>query len=241
MARDEIFSKPLEKLEAFEFDDRVASVFPDMIQRSVPAYGAMLSLVSVLAAEAATDHSKIYDLGCSLGATTMAMASRISAQYCSIVAVDNSESMMARCQQNIAAAAPAIAIETRCEDIRHTEISNASVVSLILTLQFLPPAERLQMLATIYEGLQKDGVLLLAEKVGFENEAEQQFLSQSHEAFKRANGYSELEISQKRSVLENVLITETAAQHEQRLQQAGFSRVYRCFQAYNFMAWAAIK
>lgn len=241
MTRDKLFAKPLQHLEAFEFDDKVASVFPDMIRRSVPGYGAMLSLLSVLVARAARDNSVLYDLGCSLGATTLAMASQLQARDCRIVAVDNSRSMIGRCRQHLDAARLQLPVETRCEDIRQTEINHASVVCLILTLQFLPPEERMSMIENIFSSLDEGGVLLLAEKTDFEDKLQQEFQTRSHEAFKRANGYSELEISQKRSALEKVLITETAETHEQRLKQAGFSQVFRWYQAFNFMAWAAIK
>ncbi|MBE9515898.1 MAG: carboxy-S-adenosyl-L-methionine synthase CmoA [Proteobacteria bacterium] len=241
MSRDKLFSDPLNQIDAFAFDDKVATVFPDMINRSVPGYGTMVSLAGVLAADRAQADSTIYDLGCSLGATTAAIASRLGTSSCRIIAVDNSESMLARCQQNLAELGLSTPIETCCEDIRNISIDNASVVSLILTLQFLPTEDRMTMINSIYNGLNSGGMLLLAEKVNFDDASQQQFHTHNHEAFKRANGYSELEISQKRSALENVLVTETARQHEQRLRDAGFSIVHCWYQAFNFMAWAAIK
>ena len=53
-----------------------------------------------------------------------------------------------------------------------------------------------------------------------------------HHEFKRAQGYSDLEIAQKRASLENVLVPNTVDQHIERLLAAGFesARLYiRCF------------
>ena len=241
MSRDKLFSSRLDQVEAFAFDDKVAAVFPDMINRSVPGYGTMVSLAGVLAANAAQANSQIFDLGCSLGATTAAIASRLSIDSCRIVAIDNSESMLSRCQQNLDDLGVTIPVETRCADIRDITIDNASVVCLILTLQFLPVEDRAPMITRIYDGMNPGAVLLLAEKLRFDDNQQQQFQTRGHEAFKRANGYSELEISQKRTALENVLVAETAEQHQQRLVKAGFSQVHRWYQAFNFVAWAAIK
>lgn len=241
MSRDKLFANPLDQIDAFAFDDKVASVFPDMISRSVPGYGAMVSLIGVLAANAAQPDSRLYDLGCSLGATTAAIASRLTTGSCRIIAIDNSDSMLSRCRQNLDQLGLSVPVETRCMDIRDIDIDNASVVTLVLTLQFLPVADRLAMINKIYNGMNRGAVLLLAEKICFDDDAQQQFHTQSHEAFKLANGYSEMEISQKRSALEDVLVAETADQHQQRLHQAGFSQVHRWYQAFNFMSWAAVK
>ena len=241
MGRDKLFANPLDQVDAFAFDDKVASVFPDMINRSVPGYGTMISLAGVLAANAAQANSQIYDLGCSLGATSAAIASRLSINSCRIIAVDNSDSMLSRCKHNLDELGLSVPVEARCADIRDIDIDNASVVCLMLTLQFLPIEDRSAMITKIYNGMNPGAMLLLAEKLRFDDSRQQQFHTQGHEAFKRANGYSELEISQKRTALENVLVAETVDQHQQRLHEAGFSQVHLWFQTFNFFAWAAIK
>jgi tRNA (cmo5U34)-methyltransferase len=83
--------------------------------------------------------------------------------------------------------------------------------------------------------------LILSEKIKFADTAEQTLLTDLHLAFKRANGYSELEISQKRSALENVLIPDTLETHQARLQQAGFAQSLQWFQGMNFISLLAVK
>lgn len=120
-------------------------------------------------------------------------------------------------------------------------IENASVVVLNFTLQFIPVEERLALLQRIYQGLKPGGALILSEKLAFEDETQDRFHIESHHDFKRSNGYSDLEISQKRSALENVLIPETLAEHQQRLEQAGFEFVEKWFQCFNFVSMVAVK
>lgn len=241
MSKDAIYATPQEHIVDFAFDERVASVFPDMIRRSVPGYGDIIALLGLFAEQYATEGSALYDLGCSLGGATLSLRRRITAHGCRIIAVDNAEAMVERCRENIATDLSPTPVEVVCADIREVEITNASVVVLNFTLQFLPPEERLALLKKIHHGLQPGGVLVLSEKLRFSNEESQRFEESMHLAFKRANGYSEMEISQKRQALENVLIPETLDAHRERLTEAGFARTETWFQAFNFASIAAFK
>ncbi len=238
---DAIYARRHPHLVDFEFNEAVVNVFPDMIRRSVPGYSTLIPLIGLLAEEFAQPHSRCYDLGCSLGAATLAMRHRLHQSGVEIVAVDNSAAMIERARDNIDADIATAPVTLLCADIHEIEISNASVVVLNFTLQFIDPAERLQLLQKVAAGLRPGGVLLLSEKLRFDNEAEQALLTDLHHAFKRANGYSELEIAQKRSALEKVLIPDTLAQHQQRLRQAGFSHSRLWFQCLNFASILATR
>ena len=238
---DQVYAKPKAMIVDFAFDENVARVFPDMIRRSVPGYETTIALTGLLAEQYAQPDSHCYDLGCSLGAVTLAMRSRIQQPGCHIIAVDNAEAMTRRCQQHVAEAGEGLEVEVICADIQDIEIQNASVVVLNFTLQFIPPAARAALIQQIYNGIRPGGVLLLSEKIVFSDATEQQRMEALHIAFKKANGYSELEISQKRSALENVLIPDTFEQHQARLQAAGFSSVDLWFRCINFVSLLAIK
>jgi len=225
----------------FAFDETVAKVFPDMIRRSVPGYETIIALTGLLAEQYAQPKSQCYDLGCSLGAATLSMRSRIQQPDCCIVAVDNAEAMTRRCQQHVREAGEGIEVEVICADIQDVAIRNASVVVLNFTLQFIQPAARLALMQNIYSGMRPGGALLLSEKIVFANAGEQQRMDALHIAFKKANGYSDLEISQKRSALEKVLIPDTLEQHQERLHAAGFSSVDVWFRCMNFVSLLAIK
>ena len=219
----------------------MAAIFPDMIRRSVPGYGTIIGLLGLIAGEYAQPGSRLYDLGCSLGAATLTMRRRLTQPECRIIAVDNSAAMVERCREHIDADSSPAPVEVICSDIRDVDITDASVVVMNFTLQFIAPAERLALLQRIHAGMRPNGVLLLSEKLTFDASDEQDFQQRLHLAFKRANGYSELEISQKRAALENVLVPDTEQQHAQRLRDAGFVRVHRWFQAFNFASFVAFK
>lgn len=238
---DAIYARPQERIVDFEFNENVARVFPDMIRRSVPGYGTMITMLGLMAERYAQPGSNVYDLGCSLGAATLAMRRRIQPHDCQIIAVDNSEAMVEGCQQNIDDDISPIEVDVRCEDIRHIEFKKASVVVLNFTLQFLPPEEREPLLQKIYDAMLPGGVLVLSEKLVFDKQTAGKTLETLHLDFKRANGYSDLEISQKRSALENVLIPDSAKQHQQRLNNVGFQQADLWFQCFNFASFLAIK
>ncbi|MDH5326835.1 MAG: carboxy-S-adenosyl-L-methionine synthase CmoA [Gammaproteobacteria bacterium] len=246
---DRVYAAPRDMIVDFEFDERVAHVFSDMVRRSVPAYHTILTMTGLLAEQYAQADSYCYDLGCSLGAVTLAMRSRISQTGVIIVGVDNSQAMIQKCREHIARYDQDQAQENRentqvqllCADIESVPIDNASVVVLNLTLQFIPPQRRLQILKKIHTGLRPGGIVVITEKVVFTQTEEQQFQEQMHIAFKKANAYSDLEISQKRQALENVLVPESLDVHQQRLKDAGFHQAYVCCQCFNFATIVGIK
>ncbi len=239
-SKDSIYANPLGQVAAFNFDEAVVDVFPDMIQRSVPGYSAMISAIGLLAGRFGQDNSYCYDLGCSLGAASLAMRQQIKAENCQIVAVDNSEAMVSRFRSGLQAI-PNAQIDVQCADIRDIEIVNASVVVLNFTLQFIPIEDREQLLAKIWQGLLPGGLLILSEKLAFDDDKQHELQMDMHHLFKKAQGYSDMEISQKRTALENVLIAESFATHRQRLSKVGFSSVEVWFQYFNFASMIALK
>lgn len=239
--KDDIYATPIPELASFRFDQTVVNVFPDMIKRSVPGYTTIISMIGDLAERYAQANSVCYDLGCSLGAATLAMRHRIRAAQCHIVAVDNSQAMIERARQVMQADSGEVPVTLMCQDLQAVQIARASVVVLNFTLQFIAPAERTAILKQIYDGLLPGGVLILSEKVAFTDSPHQDLMIELHHNFKRTNGYSELEIAQKRTALENVLIPETLEAHRKRLKAAGFASSDVWFQCFNFASLIAIK
>jgi tRNA (cmo5U34)-methyltransferase len=243
MTKDQIYSKPLAQVGHFQFDDGVADVFPDMIARSVPGYGSMLAMIEQITEHHAVPHSQLYDLGCSLGAATDRIRRHAPAS-CQLHAVDSSTAMIARLKRRLAdssTSSPVCGTTLHEADIRDVELTNASVVVLNLTLQFLAPLQREPLLQSISDGMLPGGALLLSEKICFDDPDEQRLMTELHLDFKRAHGYSELEIAQKRTSLEETLIPETAAVHLDRLKSCGFSQVSVWFQCFNFASIIAIR
>ncbi|MEE9369397.1 MAG: carboxy-S-adenosyl-L-methionine synthase CmoA [Pontiella sp.] len=241
MDKDKIYSESMAKIADFNFDAQVADVFSDMIERSVPGYRSIITMIETLTEHYAQPGSKLYDLGCSLGASTLSMRRGITADECTIVSVDTSEAMVERCKKAIERDHNPTPVDILCDDIRNIEITEASVVVLNFTLQFVPPADRILLLEKVNQGMRPGGVLILSEKVVFEDEHLDELLADIHLDYKKAHGYSDLEISQKRAALENVLIPETIATHRKRLLAAGFTSVDVWFQCFNFMSMLAVK
>ena len=239
--KDELFAAPLDRMVDFRFDERVVNVFPDMIQRSVPGYATLINNIGVMAARYAQADSICFDLGCSLGAVSLSMRHAVRAPGCRIVAVDNSAAMIDRARQILSQDSALMPVELICADINDVSLRDASVVVMNFTLQFIPTEQRQSLIQRIYDGLKPGGVLILSEKLAFEDETSNQFLTEAHHDFKRANGYSDLEISQKRSALEKVLLPETLAAHRQRLNDAGFDFVEKWYQCFNFVSMVAVK
>ena len=215
----------------------MADVFTDMISRSVPGYAATIKQISTLCERFAQAGSNCYDLGCSLGAATKAMLSHLPHDDIKVIAIDNSPAMIAACRKNVCEHQ----VELRCEDIRQAELKNSSMVILNFTLQFIPLAERDALIQKIADTMLPGGVLIISEKISFPDAHVQELMTDMHHAFKAAQGYSDLEISQKRASIERVLLPETLEQHHHRLQTAGFVSSDVWFQCYNFVSMVAVK
>lgn len=241
IGHDDLFADPLQTVMGFKFDQHVVDVFPDMIKRSVPGYATIISMIGTLAERYVKADTHAYDLGSSLGAATLAMRHRIAAANCKIISVDNSAAMIDRCQTIIDADSGEVDVQLHCANIEDIKLSNASMVVLNFTLQFIAPDKRDNIIRRIYAGLNPGGVLILSEKIDFGDAQHDQLMIDLHHNFKRANGYSELEVAQKRTALENVLLPEDIAAHKQRLQQAGFKSSDVWFQCFNFASLIAIK
>lgn len=232
-APDALYAAPRDG-ERFRFDAQVAEVFQDMVERSVPGYASLIHGIAVLGGKYAQENATGYDLGCALGTVACALSSRMGAAH-PVVAIDSSPDMIARCPRT-----PGSLVQFRCADLREAVLEPADVVVLNLTLQFLPPEDRLPLLQRVAEALRPGGALILTEKVRFEEPAETR-VQQQYEKFKRARGYSQLEISQKRTALEEVLVRDSPTVHRERLAAAGFDSVTAWFQCLHFISMLAIR
>jgi tRNA (cmo5U34)-methyltransferase len=241
MTKDRIYRELRSHVPPFEFDEHVVGVFDDMIRRSVPFYREIIDRQVQLIVRCYQPGTRIYDLGCSNGNLGLALCGRMREAQFEMIAVDNSAPMLDAYRARLVDMPGRNRIRMRQQDICRTSIENASVVVLNFTLQFLTMNERGAVIRNIYDGLCPGAVLLFCEKVTHQDPALAQLQQDLYFDFKRRNGYSELEISQKREALEKVLVPETMERHLQRLQQAGFAGIDVWFKWFNFAAMIAVK
>lgn len=240
--RDKVYENPLDQLADFEFDRHVVSVFEDMINRSVPGYATIVYNLSHFAERFAQNNSNCYDLGCSLGASTLSMRKGLEEKNgVSIISVDTSKDMLERAQGYIESDSNNTPVKFKEADIQDIVIENASMVVLNFTLQFIPPENRTALIEKIYAGMNEGGCLIISEKIRFEDTATQETLTEIHHQFKREQGYSELEISQKRDAIENIMKVETSKTHINRLADAGFKNPTQWYQNTAFCSFFCIK
>jgi len=239
--QDTLFADVLADPGLFTFDESVAQVFPDMIRRSVPGYPTIIAMIGVLAARYAQPDTCLYDLGCSLGAATTAMATLTADQGNRLIAVDNSAAMIRQAGTLIAETGQSERVSLLEGDVASMDFEPCSMAVLNFTLQFIAPDKRDALIQRLADATLPGGILVLSEKIRFADDAENALQTELHHAFKRNNGYSDLEISQKRTALENVLIPETLADHEARLRQAGYREIHVWFRCFNFISLLAVR
>ncbi|MFH2091150.1 MAG: carboxy-S-adenosyl-L-methionine synthase CmoA [Pseudomonadota bacterium] len=241
MDKDTVFANKLEKIARFEFNEQVAVVFDDMLNRSVPFYAENIKRQAQLAFDFYQSGSRMYDLGCSHGNLGIQMLKQFKDQSFNLVGVDSSKPMIEKYAWRLNQQPGASRIQLVCSLLEDIRIKNASVVLINLTLQFLDPEKRDDLITTIYEGMLPGGILLLTEKTVNPIPKLDDLEKKYYRWFKLENGYSELEISQKREALERVLVPDTIDIHKKRLSLAGFGMVDTWLKWFNFSSILAIK
>ena len=241
MSRDKLFSKKNRLVGDFNFGRKTAAVFDDMLHRSVPFYGEIQRMLGEIAADFAEPGTNVYDLGCST-CTTFLMLDRFVKKGVRFVGVDSSTEMLAQARRKLARRRMRHDVSLLCADLnKEVRVENASAVILNLTLQFVRPLRRDKLVRSIAAGTNKGGCLLLIEKVLSGNSTLNRLFIDHYHAFKERNGYSRMEISQKREALENVLIPYRVKENEEMLLSNGFSSCEIFFKWYNFCGMLALK
>lgn len=239
--RDEFFRDEIKKVSDFKFSSKVAGVFDDMVNRSVPFYGEMQRMIAELAADHAIEGTNVYDLGCSTGTTLIGMNALVEDNI-RFVGIDESQDMLDKCREKLSETGFTRPYELITANLQEGfNIENASVAVLCLTLQFIRPVKREKILKNIFDGLQSGGVLILVEKILAEESLFNRNFIKYYYDMKRRHQYSEMEISQKREALENVLIPYKSSENMSMLRDAGFSHCEVFFKWYNFTGIIAIK
>jgi tRNA (cmo5U34)-methyltransferase len=241
MERDEVFREKYSKPSDFKFSSKVAGVFDDMVNRSVPFYEEMQRMVAELAADHVLEGTSVYDLGCSTGTTLLHMNETV-APGIKFVGVDDSKDMLEKCHNKLEAANMDRDYRLVVGDLnKDVEIENASVVVLVLTLQFVRPINRERIVKNIFNNLKKDGALIIIEKILAEDSRFNRDFIKYYYDMKRRHHYSEMEIAQKREALENVLIPYKLSENITLLRDAGFEHCEIFFKWYNFTGIIAKK
>jgi tRNA (cmo5U34)-methyltransferase len=240
MSRDDIF-KDGEMNREFQFDGKIADVFDDMLNRSVPCYRMVISMISSLLDQALTPGDQVYDLGCSTGQTLVELARELSRLDLKFTGIDNSPAMISKALHKAEMFSLADRLDFREDDITTIDISGAGAVIMNYTVQFIRPVQRQDFLARIYRALRPGGMLILSEKILCRDPELNRAFIDFYLDFKRQNGYSDTEISRKREALENVLIPFSIKENLELLKAAGFTTSETFFQWFNFASIVAIK
>jgi tRNA (cmo5U34)-methyltransferase len=241
MSKDEIFNQKQELIKDFNFGEKVASVFDDMLDRSVPFYQEIQRMISEMAFDFAADGTNIYDLGCSTGTTLINLDRNISKKV-KFIGIDYSEDMLDKCRKKFLEKKFSGEYELICADLNQgLHVENASVVLMVLTLQFIRPLYREKLIESIFGGLNEDGCLILVEKVLGEDSLFNRLFIKYYYDMKKSHGYSEMEIAQKREALENVLIPYKLLENRELLLRKGFRYCDVFFKWYNFCGMIAVK
>ncbi|GAX88168.1 tRNA (cmo5U34)-methyltransferase [Lebetimonas natsushimae] len=234
--KDKVFTKPIEK--QFEFDEEVASVFDDMLSRSVPFYKENLNLQINILKNFLDENDKIVDLGSSTGTFLIELAKKTDKKL-DLIGIDNSPAMIKRAKNK--AKAFGVDIKFVEEDFLNYDFSDSKAVIANYTIQFIRPLKREKLIKKIYDSLMNEGIFFMSEKLITNHKKLNKIMIDEYYKFKKKMGYSEYEIARKREALENVLIPYTMEENMEMLKNAGFKEAEVIFRWNNFATFIAFK
>jgi len=239
--KDALFAKK-QKTGDFVFDKKVTEVFDEMLVRSVPFYGEIQRMIAELARTFAQPGTAVYDLGCSTGTTMVNVIKALRDKNVKVIGVDNSPHMLAVAKRRLEHQKLWDRAELQEADLNQPfPLGRPSVVILVLTLQFIRPAQRELLIQNIFQSLRKGGVVIVVDKVLGNDSLTTRLFIEKYYAFKARQGYSRLEIARKREALENVLIPYRLEENLMMLRRSGFPVTDTFFTWYNFAGILGIK
>jgi tRNA (cmo5U34)-methyltransferase len=236
MKEDKVFTEKIVK--KFEFDEAVASVFDDMLSRSVPFYDEVRKLIIALILSEQEEGKKVLDLGSSTAKFLLDLHSKMDVKM-QLKGLDNSQAMLDRAEQKCQAFGAEIDLELA--DMLTYDYKHEDIIVANYTLQFIRPMQRVELVKKLYNALNDGGMFIFSEKVVFTDKKLDKDLIDIYYAYKKEQGYSEYEIAQKREALENVLIPFTIEENIQMCKEAGFKNVDTVFQWSNFVTFVSKK
>ena len=230
------------RVSDFEFDEKVARVFDDMVARSVPYYDEIQRLQVDLAVEFLPDRENlVYDLGCSTGTTLHLLAAHPRCPKTTrFVGVDNSAAMLNEAKAKLGGALGRVEL-LEADLNAGVEFRPSRIVFLNWTLQFVRPLYRESLVRRVFEALEPGGALFLSEKVLLSNTFLNRLYIEHYLRYKKARGYSDAEIQRKREALENVLVPYRLDENRLMLERAGFGTIDPFFRWLNFACLLAVK
>ena len=239
--KDEIFAEGDFKSGSFRFDDGVANCFDDMANRCIPYYREVIQITASAALKFLPENGTVLDIGCSTGNTLLFIAKTLSDKNVKLIGIDPSESMLKKAEEKSSVFTYSHDIEFQMGDAESCELPDCDMIIMNYTLQFIPVSKRKDVIKRMYKALKPGGVLILSEKLRQEDQDVEDFNTETYEAFKAGNGYSYLEIANKRQALENILVPGSLTGNLSLLNESGFSRVEILFKWLNFTTFLAIK
>ncbi len=234
--RDRVFEN---RTGAFRFDAEVAEVFDDMANRSIPLYRDLQMLIAAIVGHDLPANATIVDLGCSTGTTIGLLAKTLQRPDIKFVGLDASAEMLDKARVKATQHAFEVTLAHQNFDTQ-ISIPTCDVAILNLSLQFVTPTQRLPLINAIFDALTPGGRLILVEKTA-PKPATAPLATATYHAYKKANGYSEAEITHKQTALQNILIPWSEIENKRALREASFSTITPFFQWLMFKGWIAFK
>ena len=219
--------------------------FDEHIENSIRGYGHLLEDIVSLSRYFVENDTNVYDLGCSTGKMTQRLIEAnydhcTDASWYGIEIADGFQEDLVKREDAIHKFDPNAWVYFEHEDIRDTEIHNASLVTSIFTLQFMPKRDRKKVIENIYHGLNCGGAFIFSEKTICENANFQDMLTFNYYDYKRKSFDTE-DIMNKERTLRHMMKPNTWNELTDMIYNAGFKDVQPFWRNHMFVGAIAVK
>lgn len=227
------------KQSNWKFDKSVVPVFDEHVRKSVPMYDEIHSLVTDISSWFLNDNTNVYDIGTSTGKVVLSLATKYPDKEINYIGIDNSQEMIIKAKENLSKYNNVTILN---EDVTKEYVfENASLVTSILTIQFIQEKHRQDLINRIYKGLNKGSAFIMVEKVVGSNARFNEIWTELYHELKLKNGLSEQHVFAKSKAIRGVMKPYTVNENLEMLTNAGFRDTDIFFKWNNFVGFVAIK
>ena len=222
----------------FTFNEDVANVFDDMLNRSIPFYRDNLKLNAKILSKYIKDGDKVYDIGSSTLNFLLYFEQNFKIKA-DLIGIDNSKPMIKKATNKIKSYNSNINLIFG--NIENIELKPSQAIVSNYTLQFIDKDKRSEVIKKIFNSLNDNGIFLVSEKVISNNKKLNENLIEIYHNYKQDKGYTITQIEKKKEALENILTPLSLDENMSMLKKVGFKEVEVLFKWANFSTFLAIK
>ena len=218
----------------WRFDKEMVDNFDDHVKKSVPLYEEFHKDIINMSVYFSQKNTKIIDIGTSTGVLLNDLYNINKHRNMECIGIDIETDMIEECNNRYNN------LKFEVCDALDFDYTNSSIITSVLTLQFINKKERKEIIKKIHNEMNEDGSLFIVEKIKNNIPDIHDIYNDIYYDFKR-NNLTDEDVLDKNVSLRGVMKPLTLQDNIQILKNVGFNKIDIFMKYNNFVGLLAIK